>query len=258
MKPAIRQQNILSRLRALQREWRVDDLARTMRVSPLTIRRDLDRMAEEGSVVRTLGGCMAVTRVRNPGYEKQVASNFELKQAIGREAAREVQPGHTLLLNDGSTTFHLASCLGRCGNITVFTNSIAMIGEFTRFSNVRLYILGGEYHADQFCLGGNLTERMLETIETDTVFLGTDAIDSKGRCLVREPGSAGTARMMLRHGRRKILLADATKTSASGSVAYGSLSDFDLWITSPGADPAALRRFRKQTKIRIAKIGMTY
>ena len=44
MKPEIRQQQLMNRLRAVEREWRVDELARALKVSPLTIRRDLDAL----------------------------------------------------------------------------------------------------------------------------------------------------------------------------------------------------------------------
>ncbi len=255
MKPRIRRQNILSRLRALQQEVKVDELAQELGVSGLTIRRDFDILADSGVVVRTHGGAMAVTPLQNSGYVKQVAANFDAKQAIGRAAAREVKAGDVLLLNDGSTTFHLASCLGQVGPITVYTNSIAMIGEFSRFSNIRLYALGGEYHADIFCLGGTMMAKALDGVSADVVFLGTDAIDSNGRCLVRDRDTAFTAELMMKSARRRVLLADASKIDASASIVYGNLSDFDLWITSLSLDVAAARRFRRFTKVRIAKAG---
>ncbi len=230
----------------------MDDLSEALGVSALTIRRDLDTLADAGVAVRTHGGGMAIMRMQNSDYVKQVAANFEAKQAIGREAAREVKPGDVLLLNDGSTTFHLASCLGHARRITVYTNSIAMIGEFSRFSGIRLYVLGGEYHSDISCLGGSMMTKALENVAADTVFLGTDAVDSRGRCLVRDQDTARTAEIMLRCGRRRILLADASKVNAEASVVYGKLSDFDLWITSPLAG-AALRSFCRLTDVRIAK-----
>ena len=222
-------------------------------MSPLTVRRDLDVLARDGAVIRTLGGCMAAGRVQNTVYQKRVATNFEAKQAIGREAARDIKPGSVLIINDGSTTFHLASCLGECGRITVYTNSIAMIAELSRFPEVRIYVLGGEYHADLFYLGGSLMDRVLETIAADTVFLGTDAIDAQGRCLVADQDVARTTQMMLRRGKRRILLADSTKVDAKGSAVYGTLADFDLWITSRLPDRSAYRRFRKHTEIREVK-----
>jgi len=250
MQPEERRRQILNRLRAVQQEWKIDQLARAMRVSPLTIRRDLDILAASGTVLRTSGGCLAVARVSNPAYQQRVAANFEKKAAIGRAAAGEIRAGNAVIINDGSTAFHLATCLGQCGAITVYTNSMAMIGEFTRFPNIKLCIVGGEYYPDMFFLGGSLMERVLETIEADIVFLGADAIDGAGRCLTVDQDTARSAQMMLRRGRRKILLADDTKVGAKGQVVYASLRDFDLWITTPGIPDNLLKQFRRQTSVR--------
>ena len=250
MKPETRQQQLMNRLRAVEREWRVDELARALKVSPLTIRRDLDALERSGAILRTLGGCLAIGRTQNAVYQKRVATQFELKQAIGRAAAREVRSGDTLLINDGSTTFHLASCLGGCGPITVYTNSVAMIGEFSRFENVRLFLLGGEYHRDLYCLGGGLMAGVLETIKADTVFLGADGVDARGHCLALNHDAARDAQMMLRCARRKILLADATKVGNRAGAVYGALQDFDLWITTPGIPRALFKRLRRVTTIR--------
>lgn len=253
MKPEIRQQQLMNRLRAVEREWRVVELARALKVSPLTIRRDLDVLERGGAIVRTLGGCLGLGRTQNAVYQKRVATQFELKQAIGRAAAREVRAGDTLLINDGSTTFHLASCLGGCGPITVYTNSVAMIGEFSRYANVRLFLLGGEYHRDLYYLGGGLMASVLETIKADTVFLGADGVDARGHCLALNPDVARDARMMLRRARRKILLADATKAGDRAGSVYGDLKDFDLWITTSGIASARLKRLRGMTRISVVR-----
>lgn len=251
MKPKIRQELILGRLRAARQAWRVETLAQALRVSPLTIRRDLDRLAEAGAIIRTHGGCLAAGAMENLAFQRRVAANFELKRAIGRAAAGTIGPGQAVIINDGSTAFHLASCLGGRGRISVYTNSVAMISELSRFRDVRLFLLGGEYHRDLMYLGGVVTERVLETIAADIVFLGTDAIDRAGRCLVADHNVARTAQMMLRSGRRKILLADTSKIGAAGMVVYAALSDFDLWITA--GNSAGLRPLRRHTTIKEAK-----
>jgi len=250
MKPSNRQQHILARLRAVPQEWRVEDLAAAMNVSPLTIRRDLDVLAASGTIVRTLGGCLALTRVQNTVYQSRVEAQFDLKQAIGREAAREVQSGNSILINDGSTTFHMASHLGECGRVSVYTNSVAMISELSRFPNLHIYLLGGEYQTSLFYLGGSLMERVLEMIEVDLAFMGADAIDATGRCLAVDQDTARIAQLMLRRARRRILLADHTKLTMTSQVVFGSVKDFHVWITSSGADPDTLSSLRSLTTIK--------
>lgn len=253
MKIEERQNRILAILRAMQREIRVEELAEMMDVSSLTIRRDLDQLSSDKTIIRTHGGCLSVGRAAlETEYHKKVGLNFDLKQAIGREASTLLEDGDSLLLNDGSTTFHLATHLGSDKKLTVFTNSLAMITEISRFSNVQLFILGGKYSDTSYSLRGSLLEQVLENYTFDKVFLGADAIDEKGRCMVSTTEEARLTRFMLDSGRMKILLADHTKTSADGHCAYGSLSDFDIWITTHGLDRSIYPAKNSQVNIRIA------
>jgi DeoR/GlpR family transcriptional regulator of sugar metabolism len=247
MKPSIRQQQILARARAIQKEWRVEELAEDMRVSAITIRRDLDCLGRQGAIIRTLGGCLIDNRRKLAAYHDRVANNFGLKQAIGRAAAREIRKGNVILINDGSTTFHLAGCLNQSGPITVYTNSVVMIGEISAFANVRLNILGGEYRPNYFYLGGSLLERVLETISADIAFIGTDAVSPDGGCYCQQEDTARIAQLMMRRTKRSILLADHTKAGARAHVRFAGLKDFDLWITSGGLKRRAQKNFKRLT-----------
>ncbi len=234
LKKNIRQESIQRRLRAEPREWSVDEIAEMFGVSALTVRRDLDELAGKNLVLRTHGGCIVANRVADSPYYRKISENFSLKSQIGRKAAELIRPGQKILINDGSTCFHLASNLGGCGPLTVFTNSIAMISELRRFDGIKIYVLGGEYNPDLFYLLGGITELTLERLSFDIVFLGADAIGYRGECMCCEPEVARTTEMMLRCGRKRILLADHKKINAGGYVRYGTLEDFDMWITTDG------------------------
>lgn len=251
IKPEQRQEEILSRLRALQTQLSVEELASEFGVSALTIRRDLEQLEARGAVLRTHGGCILKTGVEST-YHQRVATNFALKQAIGRLAAQEVEGVNTIMINDGSTTFHLAAHLGGKGPLSVYTNSIAMIPEISRFPDVRLYILGGEFDRRMYLLGGNITEQILEMLYFDVVFMGADAIDRSGWCLVPSLTEARLTQIILRRGKRKILLADHTKCTKDSHAAYARVADFDLWITTPGMQPELLDQFHKLVLIKEA------
>ncbi len=255
MKPEERQERFLARLRALQKEWRVDEIAQSLNVSPLTVRRDLDALAKKGVILRTHGGCVYAGRMAlDSAYHRRVATNFDLKEAIGILAAKEVRPGDRIMIDDGSTCFHLASHLDGVGRVTVFANSIAMIPELVRFPEVRLFIIGGEYRSDSFSMGGSLMENALEGLRFDTVFLGADAVDSQGRCLTSDPGTARMSKLVMKRARRKILLADHTKVGNGGHVVSCSLGEFDMWITTSGLKAADRRRYSRLTDITTGKV----
>ncbi|MFB3906631.1 MAG: DeoR/GlpR family DNA-binding transcription regulator [Acidobacteriota bacterium] len=248
-----RQERILSRLRALQGELTVEQLAETFSVSPLTIRRDLDELERGGMILRTHGGCVLRTSMES-SYHRRAALSFELKEAIGRAAAAELDGATTILINDGSTTFHLATQLHGRTRLTVYTNSIAMVRELARFPDIRIFVLGGEFDRDLSLLGGQLTEQVVESLCFDVVFLGADAIDPTGACQVATFGEGRLTQVMLRRGRRKVLLADHTKCQAQGHATYARLADFDLWITTPGIPEALRQEFQKLVKIKEASL----
>jgi DeoR/GlpR family transcriptional regulator of sugar metabolism len=256
MKPQKRQNRILSILRAMQREVSVDELAEMMNVSAITIRRDLDQLAGEQTIIRTHGGCLSVGRAAlETEYHKRVRINFSLKQAIGKAASVMVEDGDILLLNDGSTTFHLGAHLGSRKNITVFTNSLALVTEVSRFNNLDLYIVGGKYNSEQYSLRGSMLEQVLENYTFDKVFIGADAIDQNGRCFVSSTEESRLTELMLKIGRKKILLADHTKVSADSHCVYASISDFDTWITTEGMDKELLKAFSDKTELIIAEVS---
>jgi DeoR/GlpR family transcriptional regulator of sugar metabolism len=249
MKPRERQQEIIALLRAMQRELTVEEIASTFGASSLTIRRDLDSLLEEGAILRTYGGCIIRSGL-GASYQERVARNFKLKEAIGRAAAQMVRSGEVILIDDGSTTFHLASQLVERAPLTVVTNSIAIIPELSRFQGIQVEILGGAYNKDTNFLGGSLAERLLEMLYFDAAFVGADAVDEAGRCQVRFPEVARLTQLMLKRANRRFLLADHTKAGAHGYVTYGSLNDFDLWITTRGANTKRLAFYRKMTTIK--------
>jgi DeoR family transcriptional regulator, fructose operon transcriptional repressor len=252
LRPVTRQKYILNLANVLRKEWRVKELADRLFVSELTIRRDLGKLVEKGDVIRTLGGCIArgegsIGTVFNNEYQR----NLEFKTAIGREAAKLLKSDNTMLMGDGSTVLQFAAHLGGINNLKIYTNNIAAIQQLNKSGDKRLFILGGEYDYEynMLLLKGSLTDRVLETLKFDSIFIGTDAIDGKGQCLSRHEELARTNQIILRRGTKKVLLADHTKVGAPGNVIYGCLSDFDLWVTTEGIDREKMEIYRQQTEI---------
>ncbi|MCP4311994.1 MAG: DeoR/GlpR transcriptional regulator [Bacteroidetes bacterium] len=241
-------------LRAMQEEVQVDQLSEILKVSPLTIRRDLKELAEEKAIIRTHGGCMLAGRVAlDSEYHKKVAKHFELKQKIGRAAAALVKENEVILIDDGSTTFHLATNIDNITPLTIYTNSLVLVSELSRFPDISLNILGGEISQESYSVSGSITERILEDIHFDKVFLGMDWLGENGKCFVKNASSARLATAMLKCSKEKILLGDHTKVKAESGFSYGSLGDFDQWISTPGLEKGELEKYRKMTKVSIQK-----
>ena len=250
LKKKKRQNKILAILRAMQKEVHVEELTTILGVSSLTIRRDLIELAEDKSIIRTYGGCFLAGRVAlESEYHKKVALNFDLKQSIGRQAVLEINPGDLILIDDGSTTFHLATNLGNIHPLTIYTNSLVLVTELSRYADITLNILGGEINQESYSVSGAITEKILENIHFDKVFMGIDALDENGNCIVKSASMARLAQIMLRSGKEKILLGDHTKVKVDSGFWYATLNDFDLWITTTGIEKKQLDLYKKMTKV---------
>ena len=245
-----RRSEIVSLLYAMQKELKVEELSSILDVSPATVRRDLHILHEQNVVIRTHGGCIVDGHSALEGeYQKKVSQNFRLKNAIGKASAKEVSKNQHILIDDGSTTFHFASHLAGRGPLSVYTNSFPIISALSRFEDIELFMLGGRYNPDYSSLTGEMSERILEMFNFDHVFIGAAAIDDNGQCLASDLVQARLIQLMLRSSQSKILLADHTKINAPGRVAFGSLEDFNKWITTRGLKDSQFKKFSEMTEI---------
>ncbi|MEN8228862.1 MAG: DeoR/GlpR family DNA-binding transcription regulator [Bacteroidota bacterium] len=250
MKTRIRQNKILDIVRAMQVEIHVEELSEILKVSPLTIRRDLKELALQKAIIRTHGGCLLAGRVAlESEYHKKVATNFDLKQRIGKRAAATIKPGEVILVDEGTTAFHLATSLGNIHPLMVYSNSLILVSELSRYPDITMHILGGVINQESYSVSGSMTEESLENIHFDRVFVGVDGVDENGKCFVKRASTARLTQFMLRSGKEKILLADHTKVKHDTGFSYGNLEDFNQWITTPGIDKKRLEKYKRLTNV---------
>ena len=91
-------------------------IARTVEafeVSGDTVRRDLDRLDEQGLLARTHGGAVALEKPAADlgSITERGSRQLAAKRAIGVAAARQVRDGETVLINGGSTTVAVARAM---------------------------------------------------------------------------------------------------------------------------------------------------
>jgi len=78
----------------------IAEMALAHGVSEMTIRRVLSRLVDSGLVIRTPGGAMAArSGSMEKSYLDRSARMAHAKDAIGREAARLVKEGETVVLD---------------------------------------------------------------------------------------------------------------------------------------------------------------
>jgi DeoR family fructose operon transcriptional repressor len=236
-----RRQRLLDQLEA-RGSIRVSELAETLRVSEITIRRDLDELSEAGLVERFHGGAQLAQRAGRESLfvEKDTLHSPE-KDAIGAEAAALVKDGDTVLLNAGSTTLAVLRHLRR-RSVRIITNNGAAPGELGAPDTIaELMILGGEYRAKSRSLFGDLAILGLSQVHASMCILGTNGVSVRTGLTSSVYGETAINRLMVeRSGGDVIVVADGSKIGVTASFACVPLSQVKTLITDASANPEQL------------------
>ena len=213
----------------------LDSLASELRVSQSTVRRDVDKLVDEGLVRRTHGGVIwigdrnASAGTRPYAFYQRMTYQIDAKRQIARAARNLVQPGETVLIDGGTTTFYLAEeLLGL--PLQIVTNSLPIANLFLNDENVELVLTGGLMYPRYGVLLGPTAEQVLSTIHAKTLFLSVAGVHG-GMLYNQNLLLVQSEQQMMRQAQRKVLLVDAGKFGQQALAKLGSLSDIDVVVS---------------------------
>lgn len=207
----------------------VAELAEELGVSEATIRRDLRDLEAEGQIERSHGGALPVSSVAEERtYSQKQVQNLEEKRAIGRRAAEEIQRGHVVFFDAGTTTIEVAKAAPDVEFIAA-TNSPLLAMELGERGDVKL--TGGTLREQTWALVGPSGEEFLQRTNFDTVFLGTNAIHPEAGLTTPTEGEARMKSLMVEKAQRVVLVSDGSKLGRRSFVRFAELADVDLFVT---------------------------
>lgn len=232
----------------------VTELAATLQVSDMTIRRDLDSIAADGVLNKVHGGA-TVPRSSNERIEidPQTRRMPDEKRRIAARAVELVEPGMSVGLSGGTTTWALAQELRGIAELTIVTNSIPIADVFARPDRAdepytQTVVLTGGVRTPADALVGPVAVRALESLHCDVVFLGVRGIDVQAGLTTSNLLEAETNRAFVAAGREVTVLADHEKWGAVGLTTVVDLNEVDRIITDDGLDPAAQQTLREHVR----------
>ena len=236
-----RQASILDRVRRTGGA-RVADLVRVLGVSDMTIRRDIEALAERGLVAKVHGGAIAIDGTTDePGYAAKSEQQRAEKLAIARAAAELVKPGSAVGISAGTTTAALARELVNVAELTVVTNSIPVADALYHTGRPdQTVVLTGGIRTPSDALAGPVAEAAIGSLNVDVLFLGVHGMSARTGFTTPNLMEAGTNRLLVAAARRLVVLADHTKWETVGIATIAPLEDADVLITDSGL-PAEAR-----------------
>jgi DeoR/GlpR family transcriptional regulator of sugar metabolism len=226
----------------------VAELADGLKVSVMTIRRDLETLATEGKLTRVHGGAVPVSSMQRHAFvgatfSENTTHRVAEKFRIGVAAAELVCDGETILLDVGTTTLQLARQL-RGRSLTVITNSLAVSEELLGDADIELILLGGVVDRHYRSLAGVLAEEALRHVRADRLFLSASAIRGSDLSVLDDTAvDHRLKRRMIGTAGSVVLLADAQKFFQMRPARVCGPEDLDVLVTDTGAPADVLAAF---------------
>ena len=244
-------------LKKLQQDGRVsiDDLSDQMKVSGVTIRKDLKLLEDKNLLFRTRGGGSISNpyKIEKPIHEKELISVKE-KQQIARAALKLIGDNDSIIIGSGTTVFELARCLHPSKRLTVITPALKVALELCNRPNVEVLQLGGMLRPNSSSVAGFFAENILEDISCGILFLGVDGIDLNFGLSITNLAETSLDQKMMDAAQSIVIMADSTKFGQRGVGRIGSLEQIQYIITDDGVSSETIKQLEeKGVKVIIAK-----
>jgi DeoR/GlpR family transcriptional regulator of sugar metabolism len=234
MLPNQRREKILELIRE-DGHAKVLDLSRIFKVTEVTIRQDLEKLENEGSITREHGGAYLNNmdlNVRNFSLQNQ--ENLAEKMMIAHKALEFIEDGDTIILDSGSTTTELAKIITGFRNLTVITNALNIALILGAESGITLIVTGGEFKAPTLSLTGQKAADFFQNLHVDKLFLATAGVSLKSGLTYPGISDLCVKRAMIESANETYLLADSSKIGKNAFASLGALSLINYLITDSG------------------------
>jgi DeoR/GlpR family transcriptional regulator of sugar metabolism len=237
---------------------RVIEFAQMLGVSDMTIRRDLDALAQQGLLDKVHGGATRRSAsTEEPGFEAKSLRQQPEKEAIAKAAAELVSPGTAVGLSAGTTTWALAHALRGVDGLTIVTNSMRIADVLhARPSTDQNVVVVGGVRTPSDALVGPIAVSALGQLHLDLVFLGVHGMTEHAGFTTPNLLEADTDRALVKAGRRLAVLADHTKWGTVGLSTIARLEDADIVISDDGlAEEARAALAEHVEEVRLVPVG---
>ncbi|AQR96797.1 MULTISPECIES: DeoR/GlpR family DNA-binding transcription regulator [Clostridium] len=227
-----------------------NELAEKLNISPLTLRRDLQALDEEGLVVRHYGGAKLASssdKYENPSSNENENNSTLLdnKHALAKYAASLINDGDTIFINSSSTALLILEYLGDKRVYVVTNNGKAL--HSTIGPNIDLVLTGGQVYERKQSLIGEFATYILSKITANKCFLGVSGIDCDlgiSTSVLQE--TLVNHEMINRCGGPIYVLADSSKIGKHHNFSSGEINEISHLITDSNISDEDIEKFKEK------------
>lgn len=229
---AIERRNAI--LAKLQEEKKVvvSDLSILFNVTEETIRRDLEKLENEGLAKKTYGGAVINESLNiDVPYIVRKKANVTAKQYIADIIVNMIHDGDHIILDGSSTALFVSKRIKEKKNITVITNSVEILLELSDRKDWNILSTGGSLKEGGLSLVGYQAERMISSFHVDCAVFSSKGIDMVNGVTDSNERDAQIKKLILKAANKRILAVDSSKFDKTSFTKICELSDVDMIVT---------------------------
>jgi len=221
----------------------LDELSEQADVSVSTVRRDLAALESKGIVRRTHGGA----RLINPksdefAFTTRDTHELEEKEAIGRVCAALIRSNQSVIIDAGTTAYHVARHLQE-KSPQIVTNSLPVAQLYASSPHVELVLSGGVVYPRLGVLVGPLAIESFSRIHADVAIMSAGGITMEG--LTNSHSLlVDTQLAMMRAAARVVVCLDHTKFDRSSVAKLCGLDPVNTIVTDNAAPEELVGKLR--------------
>jgi len=228
----------------------VATLARELRVTAQTVRRDVRRLEVADQVARYHGGVGLPSTVENIDYAQRQVMNVDAKRRIARLVASQVEPGRSLIIDIGTTTEEVARALAHHHGIRIVTNNLNVAAIMANNEEAEVFVAGGLVRHRDRGIVGEATLDFIRQFRVDVGVIGVSSIESDGTLLDYDYREVRVAQAIFDQAREVWLVADRSKFARGAMVRLGHLSQIDKFFTDAPV-PEPVRRVLETARVEL-------
>ncbi|HAB26315.1 MAG: DNA-binding transcriptional repressor YgbI [Pantoea sp.] len=238
MIPIERHQQILA-LVAERGVVSIAELTERLGVSHMTIRRDVQKLEEQGAVLSVSGGVRSADRLAaEPSHQTKTTLYNAEKNAIGRYAAQHIPRNSCIYLDAGTTTLALARELLDRDDLLVVTNDFMVTNLLMEASDCRVIHTGGTVCRDNRSCVGESAARSLRHLAIDIAFISASCWGPRG-LFTPDEDKVMVKQTVSEVSSKRVLLSDSSKYNKIATFLALPLARFDSIVTDTQLSAAA-------------------
>lgn len=226
-----RQLTLLSVVRA-EGAVTVEHLADKLGVTLQTVRRDVQRLADEGLLTRFHGGVRVPgSTVENIAHQQRENLNAQGKSRIARAVAQAIPNGCSLVLNIGTTTEAIAKALLHHEGLRVITNNLNVASILSANDKSEVIVVGGVVRGRDRGIVGEAAVDFIRQFKVDIAVIGISGIEADGSLRDYDYREVKVSQTIIAHAREVWLAADSSKFNRPAMVEVANLTQIDRLFT---------------------------